>query len=131
MSTLSVKTRWLVLFFLTPAIALGSLYSFPNNKRPAVPLKDACLIADAMLRSQGDDGRYFITEVTLCGDKQQSGWGAWNLWHYDKHGNQVNAYIPFPTGKSSLSYYPRGKRIKGREREVEFERDGMKIRLLR
>src|SRR5688572_6501939 len=121
MSTFSVKSRWLVLLFLTPAIALGSLYSYPSSKRPAVSLREACLIAEAMLRAQGDEGRYFITEVTLCGDKQQSGWGAWNLWHYDKHGNHVNAYIPFPTGKPGLSYYPRDKRAKGREREVEFD----------
>jgi hypothetical protein len=131
MRTLPVKSRWLILFFLTPTIAFASLYSYPNKKRPAVSLKEACLIAEAMLRTQGDEGRYFTTEVTLCGDKQQSGWGAWNLWHYDKRGNQVNAYIPFPTGSPGLSYYPRDHRTKGGEREIEFERDGLRVRLRR
>jgi hypothetical protein len=122
-----MKTRLLLLLLVVPGVTFASIYSYPNTKRPAVSLKEACLIAEAMLRSRGDEGRYFITEVTLCGDKEQSGWGAWNLWHYDKRGNQVNAYIPFPTGRCGLNYYPRDHRTKGREREIEFQRNGLTV----
>ena len=123
-----MKSRLLLLFLLVPSIAFASIYSYPNKKRPAVSLKEACLIAEAMLRAHGDEERYFITEVTLCGDKEQSGWGAWNLWHYDKRGNQVNAYIPFPTGRCGLHYYPHNHRTKGGAREVEFERSGITVK---
>jgi hypothetical protein len=120
----------LLLLLLLPSIAFGSIYSYPDTKRPAISLRDACLIAEAMLREHGNEGRYSITEVVLCGEKAQSGWGAWNLWHYDKRGNRVNAYIPFPKGRCSLSYYPREHRTKGGEREAKFQRDGLTVKPL-
>jgi hypothetical protein len=107
--------------FAASSVCQASLYSYPEKKRPAISLIEACQIAQKMLKTQKDDKRYFITEVNLLGDKEQSGWGAWNLWHYDAKGNKVNVYIPFPTGKPSLNYYPYNYSTKGGEREVEFD----------
>jgi len=128
MCALLMKSQFTLLCLLVPSIAFGSIYSYPDTKRPAITLKEACVIAEAMLRAHGDERRYFITDVTLCGDKEQSGWGAWNLRHYDKLGNQVNAYAPLATGRCGLAYYPRDRRTKGGEREVEFLRKGLTVR---
>ena len=110
-----------LLLFLAGSVAYASLYSYPENKRPAITLEDACKIAKRLLKTQGDQDRYYVIEGSLFGDEKQTGWGAWSLLHYDSKGNTVNVYIPFPTGKASLHYYPHDYDKKGGDREINFD----------
>ena len=111
----------------------ANTYRFPKKIRPALSLKEACEIANKMLKTQGDEKQYFILSVTLNGNKEQDGWGAWNIWYYDLEGNEINAYIPFPTGEPGLHYYiydkskPRSEPRK--EKTVNFIRKGLNITL--
>ena len=55
-----------LLLFAVPVMpALGSLYSYPENKRPAVTLAEACKIAAHLLGTQGDEKRFYVTSVSL------------------------------------------------------------------
>ncbi len=110
-----------VAIWLLPLFTQASLFDYPLNKRPEISLLEACQIAQRMLKTQGDDERYYIIEVSLFGDREQSGEGAWNLSHSDAKGNTVNAFIPFPSGKPSLHYYPHDYSTNGGDREIKFE----------
>jgi hypothetical protein len=117
-----MKTILSTLFlFLVFSAAHGSLYSYPEDKRPTISLEEACKIATRMLKTQGDQDRYYVIEVILLGDEKGTGVGAWNLMHYDRKGNRVQAYIPFPKGKPALHYYPHDYDKRGGDREVEFD----------
>jgi len=112
-----------LLLLVTPVLpALGSLYAYPKNKRPAVTLAEACEIAARLLETQGDEKQFYVTRVSLFGSKEQDGSGAWNLQHDDKDGNSVNVYIPFPTGNVGLHYYPHDYSKNGGDKEVDFNK---------
>src|SRR4030095_5108419 len=114
-------------FFCASSIAFASLYAYPNNKKPAVSLIEACEMAATMLKSQGDEGRYHIVGARLLGDESQSGDGAWTIYFYDTDGNQVWAHIPLRDQFCALHYYPHDYDKKGGDREVEFARAGTKV----
>lgn len=116
-----------IFFTLATFPALGNLYSYPEDKRPTVSLADACKIAKHLLKARDDHKRYYITEVSLFGSREQDGWGAWNLWHYDKDGNKINVYIPFPTGHVGFHYYPHDYDKKGGDEEVDLEKSAEQI----
>ena len=113
-----------VALLLAASIAAASLYFYPNTKKPALSLREACDIAEAMLKVRGDENRYHITEVNLYGDEKQSGGGGWNLRHYDSLSNVVNASVLFPETNCSLHYYPHDYSTKGGDREYKFHRSG-------
>ena len=117
----------LLLFGISATSALGSMYSYPDNKRPAVTLADACKIATYLLSTQGDEKRFYVTSVSLYGSKEQDGWGAWNLYHHDKDGNKVNVFIQFPTGKVGLHYYPHDYSKNEGDRKVAFDKSALQI----
>jgi hypothetical protein len=107
--------------------ARGTLYMYPNDKRPAVSLAEACIIAKHLLKTRGDEKRFYITGASLLGSKEQDGWGAWNLMHYDKDGNHVNVYIQFPSGHVGLHYYPHDYDKNGGDQDVKFDKTAKQI----
>jgi hypothetical protein len=107
------------LFIVSSANA--DTYGYPDKKRPAVSLDQACKIAQIMLSSKNDEKRFYITEVSLLGNDKQDGSGGWNLWHYDEKGNKVNAHISFPTGVCTLYYYPHDRMKNGGDKKIVFD----------
>ncbi len=124
-----MKTFVCCLSILASAVfpAHGDLYSYPIDKKPAVSLAQACSIAETLLKTRGDGKKYYITRVSLYGSKEQDGWGAWNLFHFDEKGNKINVYIPFPTGDVGLHYYPHDYSTNGGGEEIDFEKTAAQI----
>lgn len=117
---LLATTITLILVAISPLYA--SLYSYPKDKRPAVSLAEADAIARKMLKSKGFDREYYAVTVSLFGDKEGSGWGAWNIWCYNVKGDLIATHIPFPTGNCTMTLYPGGGSSPDRkDEEIVFE----------
>ncbi len=121
------RTMHSVVIAVLATTSIASLYLYPKTLRPHTPLAEACSIARNMLITQADEATYFITGVSLFGDREQSGSGAWNLMHYDAEGNHINAHVPFPHGQPNLHYYDKAYPTNGRERLVTFIRHGTNV----
>jgi len=110
----------IILVAICPLYA--SLYSYPKDKRPAVSLAQADAIARKMLKSRSFDKEYYAVTVSLYGDEEGSGWGAWNIWCYNDKGDLAATYIPFPTGKCTMTLYPGGRSSSdGKDEKIIFD----------
>lgn len=113
---------------MTTVIASASTYGYPTNIKPAVSLLEACNMAAAMLKAQGDVERFHSYSADLLGDEKGAGDGAWTIRFSDADGNKVWAHIPLHGKSCSLAYYAHDYSTKGGERrEIKFVREGAQV----
>jgi hypothetical protein len=118
---------FLIAMFWGTRAAQGSLSAYPEKKKPAVSLIEACQLGHAMLETQGDSKKYHIIAARLYGDEKQSGDGGWTIYFYDKRGNQAWAFVPLRNNFCRLSYYPHDRDKRGGDRRVSFSRSGTRV----
>lgn len=100
--------------------AFGSLYIYPEGKRPAVSLRQACGIAETILAKLGIEKDYYVLDVVIAGDKGQTGAGAWNLGYRNAQGATIKVVVYFPEDLCILMMHPKV----GEHSEKGYTRDG-------
>ncbi len=108
-----------ICFLLSASLAFGSLYSYPENKRPAVSLKEACVISETILRKLALED-YYVLNVTILGDEGQTGDGAWTLMYRNVRGDQIQISIYLIEDFCVTTTIPK----KGKSVEGGYTRDG-------
>jgi hypothetical protein len=99
----------------------GSLYSYPEDKRPAVSLKEACTIAETILGKLGLEKGAYVFGVTIMGDEGQTGAGTWTLDYRNAQGDKIRIGIPFPEDFCFVMLSPKA----GGYSEKGYTRDGL------
>ncbi len=102
-------------------IARANLYFYPENKRPAVSLKDACAIGEVILGKLGLEKDAYVYGVTIFGDEGQTGAGAWNLDYRNEQGDKIRISISFPEDYCYVMLTPKA----GGYSEKGFTREGL------
>jgi hypothetical protein len=98
----------------------GSVYQYPQDKRPAVSLKEACAISETILAKLGLGKDYYIFNVVIHGDESQSGAGAWTLMYRNTQGDQVQIGIYLTEDFCVVMTIPKS----GKSTENGYTRDG-------
>lgn len=115
---MNIRTILLCSFFCSFQ-AMGSLFQYPEDKRPAVSLQEACVISETIFAKLGLGKDYFVFQVLIYGDEEQTGDGAWNLTYRNTKGDQIHVALYLTedfcivrtipkAGKSTAIGYTRG-----------------------
>jgi hypothetical protein len=102
------------------SIAQGSLYTYPDDKRPSMSLQEACTIGDKILGKLNLEKGFYIYGVAIYGDEGQTGAGAWTLYYRNAQGDKIQLGIYFPEDLCIVMLSPKV----GEYSEKGYTRDG-------
>ncbi len=105
---------------LISAEAIGSLYQYPTDKRPAVSLKEACAISETILAKMGLEKEYYVLKVYIYGDEGGTGDGAWTLMYRNQRGDQIQIGVYLKEDFVVLTNIPKD----GKSTDSGYTRDG-------
>ena len=98
----------------------GSLFIYPEDKRPAVSLTKACTIGETILGKLGLEKGAYVYGVTILGDEGQTGAGTWTLDYRNEQGDKIRIGIYFPEDFCVVMLSPKA----GEYSEKGYTRDG-------
>jgi hypothetical protein len=110
----------IVCMLLSCSVTQGSLYDYPEDKRPAVSLNEACTIGKTVLERLGLEKDAYVYEVTILGDEGQTGAGAWTLHYRNPQGDKIQISIYFPEDFCIVTLTSKA----GEHSEKGYTRDG-------
>lgn len=103
--------------------AIADVYHYPDENEPALALEKAVEISRKIISKLEPDDAYHPVEVSLSGDKNQTGGGAWNLVFKGRKGGRFNVAVLFPK-KICVVY---GGRREADKKEIVLSWEGVII----
>ena len=82
----------------------ASLYSYPEGKKPALPLEDAMEVCKTFMKKDIFKG-FYITGVSANGSKEQDSSGTWNfVFHKEGEQKEIMLSIFFPGDECVIQF---------------------------